>query len=81
MKKRFTFQCWNCNKTYTLFREITTEQTLTVGCPFCNTEAVVNLAPYPKKKIISLVRGGDGGEQAPGFELELPEILPTQKPE
>lgn len=38
---RFTFACWNCAKTYTLFREISDEQVLTVACPFCREEAVV----------------------------------------
>jgi len=78
MKKRFTFKCWNCPKTYTLFREISTEQVLTVACPFCNAEGVVNLKPYPKKKMI--VRGESDVEQKIE-ELELPDILPTQKPE
>ena len=82
MKKRFTFQCWNCEKTYTLFREITKEQKISVACPYCNTEAVVDLDPFRKeKKVVSLVRGEGDEEQSLGVELELPEIIPTQKPE
>lgn len=80
MKKRFTFQCWNCLRTYTLFREITKEQKITVACPYCNQEAVVDLTPFRKEKI-SVLKGAGGQEQPLGEELELPEIIPTQKPE
>ncbi|MBK8615949.1 MAG: hypothetical protein IPN96_02315 [Anaerolineales bacterium] len=50
MKKRFTFKCWNCSRTYTLLREITTAQKITVACPYCLSEAVVDLAPFLKEK-------------------------------
>jgi DNA-directed RNA polymerase subunit RPC12/RpoP len=76
MKKRFTFQCWNCPKTYTLFREITKGQVVTVACPYCGKEAVFDPNPYPPKKVV--LRDGNGTEGQTD-ELELPEILPTQK--
>lgn len=79
MKQRYTFQCWNCPRTYTLFREITKLQTLVVGCPYCNAEAVVDLAPF-KKQIKQVARGG-AQEQELGEALSLPDVLPTQKPE
>lgn len=79
-KNRPTFKCWNCSRTYSLFREITDEQTLKVACPYCNAEAVVDLKPYRKKKPIPLVRGENDGA-AFVEELKLPDILPTQKPE
>jgi DNA-directed RNA polymerase subunit RPC12/RpoP len=82
MKKRYTFLCWNndCKRKYTLFREITKEQVVTVACPYCNVEAVVDLKPYRKEKK-TVMRGDDNDEQSLGFELELPDIIPTQKPE
>ena len=82
MKKRVTFQCWNndCKRTYTLFREITKEQVITVACPYCNAEAVVDLEPY-RKKIKTVIKGIEDKEQDLGEELELPDVLPTQKPE
>lgn len=76
MKKRFAFQCWNCQKTYTLFREITKGQVVTVACPYCGKEAVVDLSRYPRKKVV--LRGKNSAE-GQAEELELPEILPTQK--
>lgn len=80
MRKRLTFKCWNCNKTYTLLREITDEQTLIAACPYCNAEAVVDLKPYRKEKK-AVMRGNGEDEQNLGEELELPDVLPTQKPE
>jgi hypothetical protein len=78
MKKRFTFQCWNCQRTYTLFREITQGQEVIVACPYCHKEAVVDLSPYPKKKVIVAVRG-EGDTEREIEELVLPDVLPTQK--
>jgi DNA-directed RNA polymerase subunit RPC12/RpoP len=78
MKKRFTFQCWNCQKTYTLFREITKGQVITVACPYCNKEAVFDPNPYPPKKVV--LRGEGDRDQESG-ELDLPDVLPTQEPD
>jgi DNA-directed RNA polymerase subunit RPC12/RpoP len=75
MKKRLTFQCWNCSKTYTLLREITSEQKLFVACPYCNAEAVVDLLPFRK---ISVFKDLGSGEQEIGPELQLPDVLPTK---
>jgi len=79
MKKRFTFKCWNCGKTYALLREITEAQELIVACPFCEKEAIVKLEPF-KKKVISNLRGeGNDADEALGFEYEFPEELPTEE--
>ena len=80
MKKRLTFQCWNCSKTYTLLREITSEQKLFVACPYCNAEGVVDLRPYRTEKK-TVYRDTESGEQEPIPELILPDILPTKPPE
>ena len=50
MKKRFTFKCWSCERTYTLFKEITKEQVLIVPCPYCKADAIVELPLYVKEK-------------------------------
>ena len=85
MKKRLTFKCWNCQRTYTLLREITNEQVLTVACPYCNADGVVDLRPYPRGEITVLrnlsVLSQDDDKQLLGDELQLPDVLPTQKPE
>ena len=80
MNKRLKFNCWNCSKTYTLFQEITNEQTLLVACPFCSSEAVADLKPFRKPKV-SVFRGTEPAKQNTDIELQLPETLPTQRPD
>jgi DNA-directed RNA polymerase subunit RPC12/RpoP len=80
MKKRFAFKCWNCNRKYTLFKEITDEQELIVPCPYCNAEAIVKLKPYEKKKK-SVMRSEGDHDQSIGYEYDFPDVIPTQKPE
>ena len=80
MKKRFAFRCWNCQREYTLFKEITSQQELIVACPFCDEEAVVKLEPYRKEKKTVLKGVADGG-QAIGYEYQFPGVIPTQKPD
>jgi DNA-directed RNA polymerase subunit RPC12/RpoP len=79
MKKRLTFECWNCTQTYTLYREFSAEQVLTVACPYCNAEGVVDLKPYPKKRVV--MRGDKEGEPLLVEEPDLPDVLSTREPE
>ena len=78
MGKRLSFKCWNCKRTYSLFKEITNQQELIVPCPFCNKEAVVKLEIHRKKTVM---RGTAATEQAMGYEYEFPDVIPTQQPE
>ena len=80
MKERFAFKCWNCNRKYTLFKEITNQQELIVPCPFCNVEAVVRLKPY-KKEVKAVLKGDVDDGQSIGDGYQFPEIIPTQKRE
>ena len=80
MKKRFTFQCWNCPQTYTLLREITDKMQLFTACPFCGAEAVVNLNSFVKPAA-QVLRSATLTQKTEGITLELPEVLPTQEPE
>jgi len=81
MEKRFKFKCWKCKRTYTLFCEITDEQKLIVGCPYCNAEGVVALDPYRRPKPIDVHKGVGGESSLEIDELDLPDTLPTQEPE
>ena len=83
MNKRLKLQCWNCPKTYFEILEITDQQEVIVKCPYCRAEAVVDLRPYYRKKIVTVMRhidlrtpSSEGNE-----ELNLPDVLPTRKPE
>ncbi len=77
MKKRFTFQCWNCQRTYSLYRKITKKQVITVACPYCGKEAVFDPNPYPVEKVILRAAGEAEAETE---DLVLPEVLTTHPP-
>jgi hypothetical protein len=79
VKKRLTFQCWNCKRQYSLYKRITNQQTLIVACPYCDEEGVVKLEPY-KQEMKTILKGGAEGE-ALGAEYQFPDTIPTQKPE
>jgi len=76
-KKRQKFECWNCGKKYSLLREVHRAQKLYVACPFCHEEGVVDLLPHRKPKPVEVFRGA--GEDPELFNLDLPEVLPTEK--
>ena len=81
MKKRLEFKCWNdeCKKTYSLLREIEEgNPILSVACPFCHTEGMVDLAPH-RKKLDKIYRTGSPPNTPAGETVyDLPDILPTQ---
>ena len=79
-KNRFDFKCWNCKRTYSLYKEITNQQKLIVPCPYCNEEAEVTLETY-RKEIKSIYKGLSDGEQQPQeYEYQFPDVIPTHKP-
>lgn len=79
MKKRLEFKCWNCEKTYSLLREIGEgHPILSVACPFCGEEAVVDLDPH-RKKPDEIYRTDSPQTITVGETVyDLPDILPTQ---
>ena len=80
MKKRLEFECWNCEKTYSLLREIGEgNPILSVACPFCGEEGMVDLAPFPRKKVDEIYRKDSPQSITVGETVyDLPDILPTQ---
>ncbi len=81
MKKRLTLQCWNCPKTYFDTLEITSQQEVIVRCSYCNSEAVVNLRPYRKQSKTKRVFRGENKDSRGDEEFQLPDVVPTRKPE
>jgi hypothetical protein len=77
MEERLAFKCWNaeCQRQYTLFLQRDVGQAkLIVECPYCNTEAEVDLAPW-RTPTTTILRGGasEGTEET----VTLPDVLPT----
>ena len=78
-KKRQTFKCWNCHRKYSLLKELSEKRKLFIACPFCMQDAIVNLTPY-EKPTINTYKSGDHTGESEAVELELPEVLLTEKP-
>ena len=79
MNKRLRLQCWNCFKSYFETLDISDRQIFIVKCPYCSTEAVLDLKPY-RRQPINVIRGGIA-EAQPGEDLNIPDVLPTYKKE
>ena len=79
MEKRLEFKCWNCQKTYSLLREIGERNPiLWVACPFCGQEGMADLAPH-RRKIDEIYRTTSPQSITVGETVyDLPDILPTQ---
>jgi len=80
MEKRFHFKCWNCERQYSLFLTLDGKPTLAVECPYCHQEASAPLAPYVKRPD-NVLRGPEATSKIDIASLELPEVLPTTKPD
>jgi DNA-directed RNA polymerase subunit RPC12/RpoP len=80
MKKRLTFKCWNCQKTYSLLREVEGKPKLAVACPYCRKDGTVDLDPYRQDKV-ELFREDKSEKTNLGSTLQLPKVVPTSPPE
>lgn len=80
MKKRLTFKCWNCDRTYELTRTIEGQPRLLVECPYCEKEAVVELAPY-RSETVTLFKSIDPNRDRAEQSFTLPAVIPTVQPE
>lgn len=75
MKKRYKLHCWNCDRNYTFLLEVSETLKAFAACPYCGAEAVVDFSPF--KRPVEIYKG-DVPTALEG--LDLPDILPTQKP-
>ena len=75
MKQRLKFECWHCQRVYSLTRQIEGRPRLLVECPYCEHEAVVDLAPFRDETVVIFesTRETDNTVES----LNLPEVLPT----
>lgn len=77
MSQRLTFQCWRCQKTYSLLFELAGDPVLAVECPYCGQEAIADLNPYRQDQTIDVFKGDTTAPLAVGETLNLPAIIPT----
>lgn len=74
MKKRLTFQCGKCTRTFAFTPELTDKQELLFTCPFCGTELVLRLQPFRRKKI-TILRGEEQADEAAAWDYAFPDLL------
>ena len=79
MKMRLKFQCWNCNREYTMIREIEGRPQLIVACPYCLQEGVVDLNPY-RDSTTPIFQGEDAAPDAALPTYVFPPLIPTAAP-
>ena len=77
MGQRLKYQCWNCKKTYTLYKEIEKGTKVRVACPYCHKEGIVDLRKY-EDQFISTQKGTSPESQEKTI-LNLPEIISTEE--
>jgi transcription elongation factor Elf1 len=79
MKRRLTFKCWKCGKTYSLLRAVEEgNPILWVACPFCGQEGIVDLDPF-RTTIDETYRNGSPQIITVGKTVfALPDVLPTE---
>jgi uncharacterized Zn finger protein len=80
MKKRLTFNCWNCSQPYSLLREIEGCPKLTVECPYCGKEGIADLNPY-RDNLVVVFRGEKSTNSQIGGGLEMSDNISTTPPD
>ena len=75
--KRLKFKCWKCERDYELTLELKGKPTLNVACPFCEAEAVVELAPF-RSTVDTIYRNGSSEKKTIGEEWAFPDVIPTE---
>ncbi len=78
MKKRLTFSCWNCDREYSMTREIDGKPKLFVACPYCEKEAVVDLDPF-RRSDVSIYKSLNAPETTVDI-YAFPSVIPTSAP-
>ena len=80
MKKRLTFQCWHCQRTFEQTRELNDALRFLTQCPFCEKEVVVDLDPY-RSSVTDIFKSVDLPKTSAGETLTLPAVIPTTAPQ
>ena len=80
MKKRYKFKCWNCQRDYSLIRDLESVRQLVVACPYCEKEAVVDLRS-DNSAVVNIFKSDDQPVTNPMTTLTLPDVIPTTQPE
>ena len=77
MKKRLTFECWNCHRQFELTLEIESKRYVR-ECLYCGFDCVFDLGEYVHSEHHDVLRGDSRHDPE---KTPLPTVIPTCKPE
>ena len=80
MKHRLKFECWNCNREFSLMLETEEEPVLISECPYCTKKLEINLASN-REKLTRLFRGNDQNNITNPVNGAFKEVIQTTKPD
>lgn len=79
MLKRIKMKCWKCSETFELSLEITGSPRYQRQCPYCSANCIIDLNPY-RSTTVEIQKGGKGVDSGTE-QLNIPDIVPTSKPD
>jgi hypothetical protein len=79
-KGRLKLKCWQCGEEFSLYRvlDVGEKPRLIEVCPFCNSECVVDLAPY-RTEAVEIYKGVERKGQVVGEVVDLARVFPTRE--
>lgn len=80
MKKRLQFECWNCQKIFSLLLDLDEKPDILLECPYCSKSVLIEQEPH-REKIISLFKSDNQQQTQTQAIKSYPEIIPTRKPD
>ena len=79
MKKKLNLKCWNCQRCYSLLRELEGKLKFAVECPFCGEEGIADLDPY-RENSVEVFRAATSDKKQIATALHFSDVIPTTQP-
>ncbi len=78
-QQRLNFECWNCERKFSLLVTLDEKPDILSQCPYCEKELVIELDANKLKEIIVLRSHSD---QSPSIQRDagFPDLILTRKP-
>jgi hypothetical protein len=80
MNERLKFQCWNCERVFSLWLETEERPDLRSECPFCHADVRIELDPYRRKGTTVFKTDSSEESERPTADASPP-VIPTKKPD
>ena len=80
MMQRLRFECWNCQRDFSLFLETDEKPDLISECPYCASEVLIELDRYRQRQT-SLFKSLNVPQPGATGASTFPELIPTKRPD